>query len=270
MIRLLPGEISPKEVFNEKSFQNVIHEKRFSPRELINIEIQLIQLGVPRETIDALEKLFTETANQLMTGDGLVITDGAVFNEFFAKTYKEGLLKATEDGFENIKNAPKRLQEWFKNNVSPVPVFSTESAFVRAMYNDGFKLITSKLTINFYGEALDAIAKGVQNGDGWMQIASNMNKVAGTKAAWHWKRLVRTEMCGAFYGSSVEQYEKMGVQYVKWSMVATACEICRGYAEDHQGWYLLGHETPQPVHPNDRCRYIPRWNKPRGLIAVGE
>lgn len=279
-VAILPTDVQLLDLTGQKAFDAGTYEKDFFTDvnvkavdyDLTALDIELIQLGVPREVVQDLHRLYDDISSQLISGSGTVQTTGGVFNTYYADTYKEGLSHASELAVNEWSKAPKRLREYLKENVSPVPVFQTTSAFVNDLYASGFELITSKVTKTFLGLAMETIKEGVINGDGWNTIASSLNKKTGTGAAWHWRRLVRTEMAGAFDMSSKEQFRKMEVAYLKMNTVPDACPICTEIRSRNGGWYTFeaAPSIPGDTHPNCRCLFLPKYNKPVGVVVNGE
>lgn len=246
LLGLLPDPQSLQSVGATKSFSLATTEKRYSAAEIDALGIRLIQLGVPRDTVERIEALFDEVMDEMMVQSQ--IAEPGVFNRMYEDVYKEGLNHAEAEVIGAIDAAPRRLREWLRQNISPVPIFSAQSQMYKAMTERGFELVKAKITQEFKGLAFDAIAFGLEEGQGWQEIARSINRQAGTGAGWHWKRLVRTEMTGAFDTASRERYAQMQVRYVKFSPTAGACEICMALVGTWQ--FGTQPELPWNTHPN--------------------
>jgi hypothetical protein len=126
-----------------------------------------------------------------------------------------------------------------------------------------------QLSIQFKGEALKAISDGFEQGISWQQIAINLHESVGLQGAGHhWVRIVRTEMVRAFDMSSKERYKNMGVTYVKFSTVPGACAICKAVQAINGGYRKLVSAETLPLHPHDRCRWLPKWSIPAVYVMA--
>jgi len=268
LLKELPTSPTLAEVLESdtsKGFQLFqVTEKKFTPQQVEDLGIRLRQSGFPAANLEKIEALFEETLDQMMVNS--ILADPGVFNTWFEDAYKEGLNKANEEVWLDVEKQPKRLREFLKNNISPVPIFNSQSQLFKAMSENAFNLVKAKISVEFKGLAFQIMQDGIDNGDGWMEIARTLNKNAGTGAGWHWKRLVRTEMTGAFDRSSTERYAQTGVKYVKFSPTAGACSICTAL----NGWWVLGTQPDLPweTHPNCRCRWLPKFNLSAGVQVM--
>lgn len=257
------------------------HKKRyFSEAEKRNIREEFIKEFGPKAAV-VFENVFQQFENELMVGGGTVQQTGGVFNELYTDVYNEGLRAALERAQGNgqltqqvlgkvrndaLKKAYKSARDkalasgadpaiWGMDGA--VYVFDPQSKFVQNLFGGtqhGYKLITSKVSLDFLPTAQRAMIDGVRNLQSAGQIARILYKKTGVGGLNHWNRLVRTEFTFAYQSAALERYGKMGVKKYYYSASAGACPIC----EPDSGKTFTEKGLPDiPRHPNCRCLVIP-------------
>ena len=226
-------------------------EKRFTESDLLILASELIGLGISPTLVAELEAIFTLFDPKFRD----------VFLEYYPQVWQNGLDRGYFMLQEHAsRNDPNGL---FATVPESYPLNQGSPLYIQYV-NNGLQRITSNLTIQFSGLAMQTISQGLVSNGNWATIARQLYKKVGLGASWHWKRLVRTEMQIGFYGAMKERYGNAKVKYLKLVPVRTACPICRGAA----GWYHYGNEVAVPLHPNCRCTYVPAWNLPRNTSIV--
>lgn len=225
-------------------------------------------------TIDKIVKLFKKYLGIFWEGGPLPNFDGGIFQQMYSDAINEGNRKAYIDTF----NVSRRAGRVFLDRMAAfaeMPPLSNLDPITQQIFNNGFELVTSKMTKYFLPEAFKTIVEGLEGGVPWNQIAINIRKKVGSGAGWHWRRLVRTELAGAFDKTSMNRYREFGISVVKWNLTwGGSCEICRGHSRltpagsSAPGYYREGGapSVPEDTHPNCRCRKTPVVNLPEGVI----
>lgn len=220
------------------------------------------------DEIREFEGLWEDVLKEMFDGNGRVVTTDGVFNKWYKDVYQEGLDQAYRDGKAAVQLADPNTRSWFKKYVAEIYPFDESSRYVQAIYSQGFTQIRSAITVQFKAEAMEELVNGLTNQKSWLDIASNIHTRVGIGSPGHWKRLVRTEMLKSFDRSSKERYTGMRATFVKMILTPGACKKCRSVYGSH-GYFRLAAapSLPESTHPNCRCRYLPKWNLPKGILV---
>lgn len=269
---ILPGDIDPHYVLRaEREAEKVVHdgcqccqvvEKRFTPADITRLRGELgPTLGV--NELMRLESLFDSVLLDLIEAND--IDSEALFNRMFKGAFNEGYNEAYRQGQRAVRRESAKVRERFERFTPEVLSVSNASAGVQGLLADNLSMLTSKLSIEFRGEALSTLVEGIANEIPWTQIARNVHKKVGLRGAgWHWVRIVRTEMARTFDLASRERYAGMGAEYVRFSTVVDPCPICQAVDDINGGFRRLENAELVPLHPHCRCRWTPRFSIPEG------
>lgn len=233
----------------------------------LSLARQLLTTEMGMEAMMQLERLFDSTFEKLFTGNGGVVDTGAIFNEWYKRTFQEGLNQAYNEGLAAVRRANPETRRWFEKYVGNPYPFDQGSAYAMRLYQDGFKLIKAQVTVQFKAIAMRTIAYGLKNKIAWDQIAGSIHSQIGLGNAAHWQRLVRTEMLNAFDLSSKERYAGMRVNYVRMVLSPNHCQKCADVYNQNSsnGYFKLGGapSLPSATHTNCRCRFVPVFTLPK-------
>lgn len=216
----------------------------------------------------AFDKLFDDVLRALFTGPGTPTNQQGVFNLWYRDVYQEGLNQAYRDGKTAVRTADPNTRKWFEKNVGPI--YSVDNSFFYSsdILANGMQLVTSAVTKKFKAKAMSVLTDGILGLVPWNEIAQNMYDEIGVGSLFHWTRLVRTEMLATFDRASRERYQQMRARWVRFSITAGACRICRDIMAVNQGYYRLADapKLPDSTHPLCKCRWVPKFNLPRGVV----
>ena len=218
-------------------------EKATTPEEVGNL-VTLARQYLTGEELDLLDAAFQRTSNQL----------NRVYEQGILEIYTSG----TDEAYKILSKTAKRQDP---NRFGSVPIrfpVDRNSASIQQFLQAGLKLITSRITINHKGKALQIITDGLQESSSWSRIASQIYKKVGTGNWMHWVRLARTESAIANGAAFDDRYNEAGIKFVKFSIASAACPICKPL----KGIYKFGEHPRQPIHPNCRCHTIGYYRKP--------
>lgn len=129
-------------------------------------------------------------------------------------------------------------------------------AFEKEVWQNGYELVTSKLTLNLLPEAMETISSGLATGQSWQQISAQLSyRYQGSQ--YHWTRLVRSEMAQAAHRASIEQYSTVPQLKAKWSTskLGETCQICLAL----DGQIFKMDAVPALPHPQCRCVVVPTF-----------
>ena len=222
--------------------------KAFAPTEILGIDTAFASL------------LGSDVLNQINAASGVYSAELiAAYTKFLNESFPEIIRVA------NYK-ARKAWEAFNKTKPFPGAPLTGNEPFIQALKRNGLKLATDKVTLFFEPGLKEMIVNGIRDGQSNQQVKAAINRKYGTRAAWHWARLVRTEMTLAIGETALAEYAAHDVPYVKFSKSLAARppgEICGVLAEADNGYgrgVYLRNEAPQPVrdtHPSCRCNLLP-------------
>lgn len=153
--------------------------------------------------------------------------------------------------------------QWVMQNpfISQPLNLSVETPWIKKMNEQGFRLVSDKIKLDYVPRIKQIIVQGVQEQIPYDLIADRLRDEMQFGKRWDWIRLVRTEMAQAMDKSTMEQYEANGVPYVRWSAsrAGNTCEICL----DYNGNIYALEDAPDLPHPQCRCVKLPTFRKNR-------
>lgn len=216
-----------------------------------------------------IEKLFVDVvgqseADKIFRAGALWQTLAIGKNSPLGSAYPRMIREATKWAFEKLTKLWPTGK--MPANVTQLP-YMEDYTWVSKLQNDGFNLVTSKITKLFLPDAQKIIANGIKAKIPALELAKELQAAVGQGSYYHWSRLVRTEMAIAIDRSSVEQYKAAEIPYIKWNHSRTACPICVGYGTTNLGYYKIGSAPliSEDTHPNCMCNKTPIRRLPRGV-----
>lgn len=234
--------------------------------DLMRLRMELTSTFSERDLM-AFDKLFDDVLRSMFTGPGTPTNQEGIFNRWYRNVYQEGLNQGYRDGKIAVRTADPATRRWFDMNVGPIYTVDNSFFYSSDILANGMKLVTSAITKKFKAKAMAVLTDGILGLVPWDQIAEQMFQEIGVGTLFHWTRLVRTEMLATYDRASKERYLKMRARYVRFSITAGACTVCRGIMAVNQGYYRLAEapSLPGATHPLCRCRWVPKFNLPRGV-----
>jgi len=112
--------------------------------------------------------------------------------------------------------------------VPPMPLVVTDGApWIKDIFANGFELVTSKITKLHLPTCQQIMLDGFKQNLTAKEIAANMQAQLGGDA-YHWTRLVRSEMIDASQRAKIEQAQEMEGVNIIWvaSRMGATCPIC--------------------------------------------
>lgn len=209
----------------------------------------------------------------------------------YGKNMNEAVQTYVNDAREQVKRTWDRQPQWWKdqNPFNDIwnAAFWEDSQFINTIYQDGYDRVTNKVTIDFGLRAKDIINNGLKEAKPWTEIARDVNKDVGipriqqgkpdpetgrvrtVAAAYHWKRLVRSEMANGIHKASMATYRETEpfIEAVKYNAALGRCNICEGHATRNNGFYAFDNapDVTGDTHPNCRCMVYPIYDLPAGI-----
>ena len=111
--------------------------------------------------------------------------------------------------------------------VPPMPLIVTDGQeFIEDIYTNGYTRVTSKITQLHIPRVQQIMTEGLSGGLNWDQIAAQMHEQLGADA-YHWTRLVRSEMINASQEAKINQaLESDDVNVIWRASRVGACPVC--------------------------------------------
>lgn len=241
------------------------------------------------QKITALERKFRDLFGNSKAVDLLNMAQRWVMAAFFSEEVGRGgywanayfqlvdhQLRAT---FDQVRSTWERLSPRLRQQIAPpIPIVVDNSTdFLMDIYKNGYELVTSKITKLHLPQIQQIMVDGMTNGKTWQEIAAEMNQLGGAEA-YHWTRLVRSEMINASQQAAIEEARASEGVNLRWitSISKTTCKVClerNGKIFDPHKMgltdYFKSGETAKikvPVgrypHPQCRCSLSPTYLKP--------
>lgn len=230
--------------------------KAFTPSQLDRIEEDFTGIDPDAPTWSLLMDLAGEETERDMVGNSEDDMDGSAYRVAMGAVIAEIIRIALFKSKQAFKRSG-RSGEFQGQRLNEGLDFITD------IYANGYGLVTSKITKFFLPIAKEIINRELRAGKSWAQVKWTLNRRIGIGGAWHWERLIRSEMAAAISRVSIAQYKQAGVELVKWSAALNRCPICDRYATENKGFgagiYRID-SAPLPMinsHPNCRCTLLP-------------
>ena len=238
-------------------------QKDFTPSEMADIEAEFRRIYG-----DGAAFLIDQQAEEAIrdiAGNGVSNYNDLSKNPIFIAMLLKGIKEAARIALYKSDSAWKRLGRTAPLPGGPIPLAG--EPWILELEANGLALIRDKYMKLFSTEIKQIMVQGFNRNLSAEQVASALNRRAGTGALWQFRRLVRTEMTGAITETARRQYEANGVTYMQYSVAGNACPIClelamkdTGYG---QGLYLVNEfpAIPSVSHPNCRCCGYPVYRR---------
>lgn len=247
-------------------------EKAFSPQKITALERKFRDLFGNSKALDLLNlaerwSIAAFTSEQVGMNGYWGTTYFTLVNHQLRATYDQ-----TRTAWDNL--SPKKRQQI----APPIQVVVDNSTdFMEDIYKNGYSRVTDKITKLHLNQVREIMIEGFTNGKTAQEIAADLNALGG-REAYHWTRLVRSEMIDASQRAAIEQAKASEGINLKWitSISKNTCKIClerNGKVFDPSKMGLTGYfstaETAKikvPVgrypHPQCRCNLSPTYLKP--------
>lgn len=157
-------------------------------------------------------------------------------------------------------------------------VVDNSADFMQSIYKNGYTRVTDKITKLHLNQVREIMLDGMTNGKTPAEIIDDLNQLGG-REAWHWKRLVRSEMINASQQAAIEEAKACEDVNLQWltSISKATCKIClernRKIFDPHKMGlddYFSSAETSKIEagrtikigrfpHPNCRCSLSPTY-----------
>jgi len=242
------------------------------------------------QMISALERRFRDMFGNSAAVDLLNMAERWVMSAFTAKTVgRNGYwgnaffqvvdhqLRAT---YNQTKTAWDNLSKKKRSQIAPpiTVVVDNSTTFMESIYNNGYSRVTDKITKLHLNQVREIMLDGMNNGKTAQEIVADLNQLGG-REAWHWERLVRSEMINASQQAAIEEAKACEDVNLMWltSVSKATCRIClernRMVFDPHQmglDSYFSSAETAKIEagrtvkigrfpHPNCRCSLSPTY-----------
>ena len=251
------------------------HEKAFSPQMISSLERRFRDMFGSSAAVDLLN-----IAERWVLA---CFTSEAVGrNGYWGASYFQIVDYQLRATYNKTRTAWDNLSKKRRAQISPPITIAVDnsSRFMETIYNNGYTRVTSKITKLHLSQVREIMLDGMTNGKTAAEIAADLNGL-GSAEAYHWTRLVRSEMVNANQQASIEQAKAGEDVNLKWmtAISKTTCKIClerSGMVFDpHQmglDSYFATAETAKieanqkikvPIgrfpHPNCRCSLAPTY-----------
>jgi len=242
---------------------NHAKDKDFTPSEMADIEAEFRRIYGDGAAF--LIDQQGEEAVRDIVGNGVADHSNISKNPIFIAMLLRGIVETARIARYKAEAAWKRLGRTAPLPGGPIPLAG--EPWIMELEATGFQLVKDKYMKLFSTEIKQIMVNGFNQNLSADQVASALNRRAGTGALWEFRRLVRTEMTRAINETSRRQYEENGVTYMKYSVAGSACPDCIELAEKDtgygQGLYLVNEfpAIPTITHPNCRCYGYPVFRR---------
>jgi hypothetical protein len=197
-------------------------EKAFDPSQITTLERMFRDMYGKSKAVDLLN--MAERWSESAMPNGGVNQSGY---------WNKGYYRAITDTFRNAYKELFSVWEQLRKRkvgpeTPPIPLAIDESSkFQKLIFENGYDRVTSLITKQHL-PSIQQIMLGLgKDGKTWQDIAAELNQLGGADA-YHWTRLVRSEMVMAAQKAKLEQGLELEEVNIKWSAsrMGATCPIC--------------------------------------------
>lgn len=196
--------------------------KDFSPQKITSLERMFRDMYGNSKAVDLLNMAGRWSDSAMPNED---VNGSGYWNKGYLRTITDTFKNAYKELFSIWETLRKRKRG---PELPPMPLVVDESdKFIQDIYKEGYKRVTSKIT-QYHLPSIQEIMLGLgKDGKTWQDIAAELNQLGGADA-YHWTRLVRSEMIDASQRAKIEQAKTLEGVNIKWSTsrMGNTCAVC--------------------------------------------
>lgn len=280
VFRLFP-EMQPHMAVTQKEFTPEPHkcnhdytdrDKAFSPQQITGLERSFRNRFGDSKAADLLN-----LADRWVLA--MFTTEQVGANGYWGTAYMSLVNHQLRETYNQSRTAWDALSRKRRDQISPpIPIVIDEGAdYIEKIYSEGYSRVTAKVTKLHLPQIQRILVDGMESGKSWQEIAAELNQLGGAEA-YHWTRLVRSEMINASQVAAIEAAKAEEGINLRWSTFVskTTCKVCLerngkvfdpaqmgldGYFDSDETKKLERGEIKigRYPHPQCRCSLIPTY-----------